>query len=541
MDGFRKVRRGVPVRLDQLTVHLRARSPWEAVELGTALVRRHAAAIWKPWLLLGLPLFALCNLAAWALDAMWLAALAMWWLKPAFDRIPLYVISRATFGSVPGLGETLRAQFSWGWKPLLHYLSWRRFGFARALYLPIELLEGDGGARLRERRRVLGGTVYGNAALLGATCLHFEAALNLGAIAGLMMFVPVDELPEAVRAGWALIGEQTPGWAALGFNAIAWLATSLIEPFYVGAGFGLYRNRRTQIEAWDVEIAFRRLRERLRVPAANFALLLAVATMFAGPARAQDSDPLPRNATAMQVQQDDATPAEGGKKNDAATPASVFGAQRVDPARFGQAVDRAYADPLLSGKRKQTTWTRRRGFESPDSRPAPDNSWMQAVARLFALIGEWGLWIIAGILLLVLLATAPRWWPWMRGGLRRRQGVDAAAVEVEALPLPDALPENVAAAARRLWREGRPRHALALLYRASVDSMCVRAGVVLPPGATESECLRASRRMPDADDRSLFARMVRLWQYAAYARRLPADDEFEALIGQLQQRYGWPA
>lgn len=33
------------MRLDRLTVNLRARSPWEAVELGSTLVRHHAAAI----------------------------------------------------------------------------------------------------------------------------------------------------------------------------------------------------------------------------------------------------------------------------------------------------------------------------------------------------------------------------------------------------------------------------------------------------------------------------------------------------------------
>lgn len=529
------------MRLDQLTVNLRARSPWEAVELGTALVRRHAAAIWKPWLLLSVPLFALFNLAAWALDAMWLAALAMWWLKPAFDRIPLFVVSRATFGNVPTLRQTLAAQARWGWGPLSHYLTWRRFSFARALCLPIDLLEGVDGARLRERRRVLGGAVYGNAALLGLVCLCFEGALNLGAIAAILMFVPVDELPETVRAGWALIGEQTPWWADLGLNAIAWLATSLIEPFYVGAGFGLYLNRRTQIEAWDVEIAFRRLRERLRAASMTFALLLAVAWAGMPAARAQDSDPLPSNAAPVQTRPDAAASVEE-EKEEAATPASVFGEQRVDDAAFRKAVDKAYADPLLNGKRKQTNWEKRRGFDRPDpSRKPPDFSWMEKVATFFALIGEWGLWIILGILVLVLLATAPRWWPWMRGSLRRG-AVDAPGkVEVEAMPLPDALPENVVAAARRLWREGRPRHALALLYRASVDSMTARADVVLSPGATESECLRASRRMPDADDRSLFARMVKVWQYAAYAQRLPEEEEFETLLGQLQQRYGWAA
>ena len=45
--------------------------------------------------------------------------------------------------------------------------------------------------------------------------------------------------------------------------------------------------------------------------------------------------------------------------------------------------------------------------------------------------------------------------------------------------------------------------------------------------------------MPQAADRQAFARVVRIWQYAAYAERLPDDDEFEALLGELQQRYGW--
>jgi hypothetical protein len=45
--------------------------------------------------------------------------------------------------------------------------------------------------------------------------------------------------------------------------------------------------------------------------------------------------------------------------------------------------------------------------------------------------------------------------------------------------------------------------------------------------------------MPQAEDRHAFARIVRTWQYAAYAERLPGEDEFDALVGELQRRYGW--
>ena len=514
------------MHLEQMTVHLRARSAWEAVELGTALVRRHAGAIWKPWVLVSLPLFVAFNAAAWAIDAIWLAGLLMWWLKPAFDRIPLFVISRATFGAAPSLRQTLAAQLRWGWKPLLHYLSWRRFGFARSLYLPIDLLEGAQGARLGDRRRVLGGAVYGNAVLLSLVCLHFEASLLLGGIALIFLFVPVESLPETLRAGWSLISVHPPWWAQVGFNGFAWLAVSIIEPFFVGAGFGLYLNRRTQIEAWDVEIAFRKLRARLAASAAPVALALALLGPALLPAHAQELE-TPAHAAAT------------SRKPIEPTLPRVFGESRVDERGFSKAVDRAYLDPLLSGKRRQVTWEKKN--KTPPAPPRQrDLSWLSGLGALFAFIGEWGLWLLVGGLVVLLLLTLRHWLPWMRGSLRRHKR-QPAEVETEVLQLPDSLPDNVPAVARRLWAEGRPRHALALLYRASVESMAVRANVALPPGATESECLRASRRMPDGEDRSLFAGVVRVWQYAAYGQRLPTADEFDALLSQLQQRFRWAA
>ena len=124
------------MRAEQLRVELYPRSQWEAMELGIALVRMHARAIWLPWLVLSLPLFALLNgLCLW-LGQVWWAALLLWWLKPVFDRIPLYVLSRAVFGDAPALRETLQAQWGWGWRPMWGYLSWRRLGPARALLLP---------------------------------------------------------------------------------------------------------------------------------------------------------------------------------------------------------------------------------------------------------------------------------------------------------------------------------------------------------------------------------------------------------------------
>ncbi|WP_243351517.1 DUF4129 domain-containing protein [Stenotrophomonas acidaminiphila] len=525
------------MRIDQLDVALRARSHWEAMELGTALVRRHAAAIWTPWLLLTGPVFVLLNLGGWWLDAFWLPALLMWWLKPVFERIPLYVISRGAFGAVPGTAQTLRAQVHWGVRALPGYLLWRRLGPARALLMPVDLLEGGDAAQRRQRRRVLGGAAYGHATLLTLVCWHFEVMLQVAGIALVFMFVPLDSLPESLRVAVSLIGSDTPAWVWLGFNLLGWAAMTLIGPFYSGAGFGLYLNRRTQLEAWDVEIAFRRLRARLAQAAPLVLVMVMGLAMLplAAPVHAQDA------ATAAPAAHDNHK-AGGSQATAAATPAGVFGAAQVDTAGFRQAAARAYDDPQLGASHTVCRWERRNAeADKPQPREFPGGQLFGAVAKLLALLSEAALWILVGALALALVLTARWWLPWLRGSGRRRRREAESEVTAHALQLPDTLPPDILASARRLWHDGKPRYALALLYRASLDELAQRADIVLPPGSTEAQCLRAARRMPQDADRRLFAHMVRTWQYAAYAGRLPSDDAFQALLDALHQQYGWPA
>lgn len=526
------------MRIDQLDVVLRARSQWEAMELGTALVRRHAGAIWKPWLLLTLPVFALLNLGGWWLDNFWLPALVLWWLKPAFERIPLYVISRGAFGATPSTGDTLRAQWHWGWKGVAGYLGWRRLSPARSLLMPVDLLEGADAPQRRQRRSALGNASYGHAAMLTLVCAHFELALQLASIALVFLFVPVELLPESVRAAWALIGQDTPAWASIGFNLIAWAAMTFIGPFYIGAGFGLYLNRRTQLEAWDVEIAFRRLRERLS-SAAPLLLLLLACVLPGSPVQAQDIKDPPRNTPAPALHRNHKG---GAAENDiASSPQAVFGKQAVDTAGFRQAAARAYEDPLLGSQREVTRWQRKATDQPDEKTEIRDPGVLRILGKFIALVAESILWILLGAVVLALALTARWWLPWLRGSGRTRRTPAASAVTQELLLVPEMLPPDILASARQLWQSGKPRHALALLYRASVETLGQRTNVVLPPGATEAQCLRASRHMPAEPDRQLFARVVRIWQYAAYAGLMPDDAAFESLLHDLQLHYGWAA
>ena len=571
------------MRIESLTVALRPRTAWEAVELGTALVRRHAGAIWAPYLLLTLPLFVAVNAAAWALDRLWLAALLMWWLKPLFDRVPLYVLSRAVFGDVPSTRQTLRAQLRWGARWWLPYLTWRRFSPARSLYLPVDLLEGGRGAEARQRRSALGAPVYGVAALLTLVCANFEFALNLGIAAGAAIFIPSEYLADTAQGAWqALLAEAS--WVQLATNVLAWVSVCVIEPFYVGAGFGLYLNRRTEIEAWDIEIVFRRLRARLSAASAPLLLALCLGMGLLPEASAQEAaPPMPMSESAAEanapaaeeseeepedefVEDEDAAPrigaplrapigpddveAEGDDEEalqkalaarEAKVPPTldeVFGADRADDAGLRKAVEQAYKDPTVAPKRKVTTWKPRNPAKPRNA--SGDTAALAGLGAIMAAIGKYGLWVLIGALALLILLTSPRWLRWLRDSARAEER-EPEQVRQNAVAESEPLPDDIPTAVRRLWQSGRQRDALALLYRASVEAMVARAQVVLVPGATEAECLRASRKMPLAEDREVFASAVRTWQYAAYAQRLPALDEFDALLRSLSQRFGWAA
>jgi hypothetical protein len=247
------------MQLEKLTAVVRPRLPWEAVDLGFTMVRHWWLPVFASWFMVALPVALVLNLVFQ--DRLWLAAFITWWLKPLFDRLPLHIVSRALFGASPSITDTLRALPSLlVTTRLLSTLTLRRFDMARSLNLPVWQLEGLRGAQGRARTRVLRKNTRGIAVGLTLACLHLEFAIYL-TLYGLLFLM----LPESVELDFISFFDpqtQLRGFAVLS-NLFALLAMSIIEPFYVAGGFALYLNRRTHLEGWDIELAFRRLVRRI--------------------------------------------------------------------------------------------------------------------------------------------------------------------------------------------------------------------------------------------------------------------------------------
>jgi Domain of unknown function (DUF4129) len=522
------------MQLDGINIVLRPRAPWEATDLGVALVRQHAGTIFGAWVLVTLPICLLLTKLGMLLGHVWIGVLLLWWLKPVFDRIPLYVLSRAVFGVAPTITETVRAQWAWG-RSIWRWLHWRRLHPGRALLLPVDLLEGLSGAQRSERCRVLSRATGSPSLLLTVIGWHVESMLYFSVIALGLMFVRVEFFSESVQAVWATFFESPPVWAQALLNLLYWFAMSVMEPFYVGAGFGLYLNRRTQLEAWDVELAFRRLALRLRNTVSVLALFAVLSMAMLSNARAENSEDekpidlkeLIESAEAIDLDLDAEPTTEVTDLEE------VFSKQyRDDGAAFEASVAKAYKNEDLSPKEMQRRWERRR--PEADSKPSDNTmpTWLKSFGQGIAFIAENGLWILLAILLAVLIRYADRWLPWISDGVGRERPLDA--IEVHDIALDTPLPDDLPGAVRALWRSGQQRAALALFYRAAVARLVDALGTPLPPGATESDCLRQSRRLQDTQYAGLFARIVRSWQGMAYAERTPSVQDLDALLSAWQ-------
>ena len=164
------------MRLENIAIALRPRSAWEAIDLGYAMAQTWWPSLIKAWCMVYLPAVLLINLLCWKYPQV--AVMILWWLKPAFDRVLLHVLSGAVFGATPTLRETRAALKRLWWKNgLFAALTYARFNPARSFTLPVVQLEGVRGKLASKRRRVLAREGSGAAIALTVMSMFIEVTM----------------------------------------------------------------------------------------------------------------------------------------------------------------------------------------------------------------------------------------------------------------------------------------------------------------------------------------------------------------------------
>lgn len=496
------------MNLDQVTIEIRPRRAWEAVDLGLLMARRWWWPMTQVWLVLTLPLFLLLNLLPQ--DWLWLSTVIIWWLKPLFERPLLHILSQAVFGDLPDTRSTLKAFPAQAARQAFLSLTWRRLSFTRSLDLPVIQLEGLKGERRKQRLGILHREDSNPAAWLTIIGVHVESFLSLGMLILLYAFVPSEVDIDLM----SLFTSEEAVWFAHLTNACGYLAITLVAPFYVACGFSLYLNRRIKLEAWDIDIAFQRIVNKRRVQSHSHSVVGLMLAVLIG------------LMPWAEPQADEATP-------------DMPAALETAPTSLDRQSAKAAIEAIMAGEDfHQKEVLRYPSFLNQDDEEKKDREgewdWLLDILSSFVealRLASWlELLLWAGVIGLIVWVVF-RYRHWLAAYLpqqvpetaRRARPVTLFGLDLSR----ESLPADVGATARELWNQGEQRAALALLYRACLIRL-LDAGLDIEDGHTERECLQLARdyaqHTPAAEAAIVyFGQLTHIWQRLAYGH-IPLDD-----------------
>ena len=473
------------MRLDEVTAEIRPRSDWEAVDLGFAMVRRdfwRCFAVW--WLALALP-SAVAGFLLWDYPVVFL--MLFWWWKPAGSRMVLFELSRRLFGEQPSWRSVWREIPRAWFRRFFYRYVWARFSPWLPVTLAVEDLEGLRGKGYKQRCAQVVRRGEGVVMWLYFASEFVAAWLGL-AILGLAKML----IPEGQDSAWQLAVDtwnpddpmEIPLFIMRVVSGCVMLSISLTDIFVIGAGFGVYINNRTWIEGWDVELAFKRLAQRLTKAAVLLFAFLALG--MSGTAQGRDIRP----------------------------PGEVIKEVKAHP-------DFKVHTVTEKVPRNKTT---------PKSSAGWLGGMMEGLSYLFL--------VCTVAILLGLIGWV--FWKYrhafrIQGSLENIDVLKPAArvvmgMEVSATSLPDDVPT----AAWSLWQQGRHQEALALLYRGAISRVIELARVEIQESDTEGDCMRRVETAGNTAHPDYFRGITAVWIRLAYAGVSPADSEVHTLCQQ------WP-
>ena len=498
--------------LEKLNAELVPRSAYEAVDFGFRLARAHYKQLLLTFAIIALPP-ALLLAVVFGESHSWLGLL-FWWLKPVWERPLLFTLSRALFSETPPIRDVLHSWSAYGWRDLVMSLSLRRLSPTRSFDLPVGMLENAQGAERSSRIGILHRGQFPGAAVTSMFVLvNVEGALVLAMLGLVQVLTPA--LFDWSVFDWLNSNDVDGATHVSSFLfAGGLLASMLIAPFYVGVGFSLYLHRRTELEAWDLELAFRRIANRLeekrarsKARAMRHGAGLAVVALFAlvfssGESKAESNIRLDPEAARASIE----SILEGPDFHEI---------EQVSLPRF--VLDWELEDPDAS---ESESW-----FPS---------WWVDWITSASQTLGGFFEVLIVTMAILLVIWIGIRIWALQKGeevrGQSRPNPRDRAS-EVMGLDIREAsLPDDLVTAAREAASGREPRKALALLYRGALARSITLYHAEIARGSTESECLERSRRVLPASGTRYFETLTHAWLACAYGDRVPSPLLLETLV-----------
>lgn len=491
------------MNLDKMTIEIRPRQAWQAVDLGILMARRWWWPLTKAWLLVSGPVWLLLCLLPPHL--VFLQTLIIWWLKPLFERPLLHILSQAVFDAQPGTLETFKAFPRLAGMQLFASLLWRRLSVTRSMDLPVVQLEGLSGSRRKDRLRVLHREDSGPAPWITIFGMHMEVFIVIAIYILVLMF-----WPQALDVDWNdYFIEQKFHWFNLLQNFLVFGAMTLVAPFYVASGFALYLNRRIRLEAWDLEIAFKNIVQKRQSAGHSATITLALLCMVL--VSTAPPEAIARDADAPQEKIENYQPV-------------------LNRESSRKIIEEVKADEIFHRmktiKVPDLSWLE---FDNEEEPAEGDLEFLKALFDFIARFGEIVLWVLV-ICLVLLVAYRYRYWlaeVVFDKPIRSKRVTPKTLFGLDLTE--ESLPEDIGDSARALWNQNRHRDCLSLLYRATLFRL-IEKGLDIHDGDTEQECLESTKRhgkqlVISKHSIEYLTTLTRLWRQLAYGHILPNQNE----------------
>lgn len=519
------------MQLDQITANIRLRNPWEAIDLGFALIRHFWRELYLPWFLLLSTVSALIFLLFPA-EYQGYAFFGVWWLKPLYDRFLLHILSHKLFNEAFSVPQAFKAL------PMLikrtglfSALTIRRPSLSRGFNIPVWQLEQLRGQQRADRQHILLSGVHSHAIALTLGMIFIESAIYFSFFALIFAFIPQGMVDPGMIG--KLMGtdatEEPSLWINILDHVLLTTALFLIEPFYVAASFTLYLNRRTQLEAWDIELAFRQIAKRLETltngtkNVKNAMLALLPLLLLLG----LSSQPIPLYANS-----------EAASETDTETIAADYVApERLSSEQIPRVIEQVMQRPELSNVKKSHHWVEIKKDEEKKDATDDQFGFYSGLIKFLKNIGKWlsvvlesSLWgaLLIGVLLLIF---SHKYWLHLftrTPGETREHEVPDILFGMDIRP--ESLPDNIPQAARQLWQKQQHREALSLLYRGALAQLANVDQLALKASQTEGDILTLAQQQLPENRYHYLQRLTEAWMQIAYAHQLPSEEQINTLL-----------
>jgi len=507
----------------QLIIEPQVRSPWQVFDLAVRCYR----LMWWPlcilWLTTAIPL---ALLLAVVVDP-WLAGSIVWLAKPLLERPLLHYISRAVFSEQPAIRSCFSALRTGGWWQALLSVTWYRFAWRRAFLAPVLLLEQQRGDARQQRCRTLTRLYNDRQGFWLAFCVHLELLILV-----MMLLLGYNFLPAALVPDWlsslSLLESHVGGYIVLSATLVAY---SLVAPLFVLGGFLMYINRRIVLEAWDLELTFRKIALRLQALTTVAVMLLCLTLgTFPEPLLAEPQQLIPNIKQATDTENSaEATLNQSSDSNPEAVATPLYSAEYK--AEIEQQVEQIYQQHELLDYR--TRWV----TETTEEVQTDSSDWLGIFSVIADSLGVIG-WVCIIALTLGLLYWLFQNYHRLIQPFSKKVPLAAPTIPMMFADLPaDIDNDDLLLQAAKFQQTGNARLMAACLLRFALHYIQQHYSVKLAATMTEQECLRAISQDTPEHISLTMARLIDLWIAIAWGHQQLTLDNLGVILQQLSV---WP-